>query len=683
MMNYRAVLLCLILSVGVLMGGCAAPPPSPTATPTPTPTNTPTPVPPTPTATATPELLSLLDMANEAGNFTGLLLAAQALGLTETLAGDGPFTIFAPSDEAFNATLTELGLSPTDLLLSPDLMRAIVEYHIVDVEIPAENLVMLGTLPTLSGEEITVSSEGGVIVLNGNVAIMQEDLFASNGVMHVIDRVLIPPSALAALGLNLPFTAEVLDTFETGGEVGAGAAEIVAFDVEAEILFLLRGDIGAIEVIDASDPANLTSIAITELGGQPNSVAWKNGVIAIAVEGEDTDSPGSVVILDGDWQEDFRFETGVLPDMVTFSPDGKKIITANEGEPSDDYSVDPAGSVTVIDIGDGLDEAVVTTLDFEEFSAGGARADELSVWVRVFGLNATFAQDVEPEYVAVSPDSTTAYVTLQENNAIAVIDLAALEITEIIPLGFKDHSVEGNGFDAIEDGEIDIATWPVMGMYLPDAIDAFEVDGEVYLITANEGDSRDYEGYSEETTVGEVELDAETFDERALQPINDLEITSAQGDTDDDGDFDVLFTYGGRSFTIWTTDGEVVFDSGDWLERIGAEIGAEWFNSNGDPESFDSRSPAKGPEPEAVTVGEIGDRLYAFVGLERFGGVMIFDISDPTAPEYVTYLSAPTDISPEGVLFIEAADSPTGDPLLVVANEVSGTMTVYELALRE
>jgi hypothetical protein len=247
-----------------------------------------------------------------------------------------------------------------------------------------------------------------------------------------------------------------------------------------------------------------------------------------------------------------------------------------------------------------------------------------------------------------------------------------------------------------EDGGANFAQWPVETFYMPDAIAAYEVDGETYLVTANEGDARDYDGYSEEARVEDLVLDWADFPNapelQSAENLGRLRTTTANGDTDGDGLIDVIYGFGGRSFSIWSADGQLVYDSGDDFEAITAEVIPEAFNSNGDAASFDSRSDDKGPEPEAVTVGVVGDRTYAFIGLERTGGILVYDITNPTAPVYLTYannrdtsLAADAvgagDTGPESVVFIAAEDSPTGEPLLAVGNEVSGSITLYAITV--
>jgi hypothetical protein len=91
-----------------------------------------------------------------------------------------------------------------------------------------------------------------------------------------------------------------------------------------------------------------------------------------------------------------------------------------------------------------------------------------------------------------------------------------------------------------------------------------------------------------------------------------------------------------------------------------------------------SRNDDKGAEPEGVVVGEMFGKIYAFVGLERSGGILVYDVTNPSAPVFDQYIYLPTHESPEGLDFIPAAESPNGAPMLVVAHEVSGTVAVLQ-----
>lgn len=505
-----------------------------------------------------------------------------------------------------------------------------------------------------------------------------------------------------ALAQDNPLSLQVLGRYATG-MFDESAAEIVAYNPASQSLFIVNGASDTIDIVNISDPANpaLTTQVDVSAYGSPNSVAVSSSnLAAVALNAEATDGAGTVVFLDAAGTLLATVNVGVLPDMVTFTPDGRRALTANEGEPSDDYTVDPEGSVSIIDLSGGVETLTqdnVITLGFADFNRDGARAAELPAEVRIYGPNATVAQDLEPEYIAVSPDGTLAFVTLQENNAVAVLDIASATVLEIRALGFKDHSVEGSGLDASnEDGAINIALWPVFGMYQPDGIATFEIGGMVYYITANEGDTRDYEGYSEEGEVSEMTLDSGAFPDAAtLQEeanLGKLEVVTSMGDSDGDGDYDALYVPGGRSFSIYSADGTLIYESGDRLEQLIAQLLPAEFNATNDENgSFDDRSDNKGPEPEDVEIGVIAERSYAFIGLERIGGVMVFDISDPAAPVFVTYANnrdfsgdaaagTAGDLGPEGLLFIPAASSPNGQNLLVVANEISGSTTIFQIS---
>ncbi len=683
-------------------------------------------------------------------------------------------------------------------------------------------------------------------------------------------------------------------------------AEIVAFDKASKRLFVVNAA-GSVEILDASDPTDLrlvgaitTTTELPPYGGTPNSVAVKNGLVAIAVEnGAVRTDPGAVLFYDTNGTRLNAVQAGALPDMVTFTPDGRKVLVANEGEPNADFTIDPEGSVTIIDIPTTpiTTNTVLTVVqvDFTAFNKDGPRhAEAVAANIRTPNPGtSTVAQDLEPEYIAVAPDGSKAYVAMQENNALAVIDIATATVDRLIGLGTKDHTLPGNELDASDrDGTITIRNWPVRGIYQPDAIATFTVGSETYIATANEGDSRDYAGFTEEVRVRDIVLDNTAFPDSSIRdvanlgrlritntpaflgtakvrvvhaspdaPNVDVYLTPAAssvytqnrvlanvpfftvsnylsvapgtynyavtpaGDpntlvlsgtvTLDGGaaytlaatdvltnitarvfadniagtkpdnaklrvyhlspdapavdvvangsetlvsglafpnasnDFQVkagsydlqvkvsgsgtvaidlpgtklnannvysvfalgrlvsitaaleplrfseLYSYGARSFSIWNSSGERVYDSGNDFEQIAAAMFPHAFNTNfnigaGRYGGFDERSDDKGPEPEAVTTGVVGGRTYAFVGLERQGGVMVYDVTNPAAPTFVQYVNNTDfegtlangtvgDVSPEGVLFIPDSDSPNGKPLVVVANELSNTTTVFEI----
>lgn len=706
---------------------------------------------------------------------------------------------------------------------------------------------------------------------------------------------------LTAMGQNM-VDLSLLSTYESG-TFDEGAMEILAHDPVNQRIFCINADVDGIDVFDISTPTNITktsTIDVSQWGKGANSVAYYGGYIAAAVEADETGDRGSAVFFDVNGNFVADVEVGYLPDMIIFTPDGNKVLVANEGEPNDEYTLDPAGSVSVIDISGGVmnvAQSDVTEINFTQwdgqeatlrsqgvriFGEGPAVAQDLffseygegssqnkyyeifngtgadvdlanyvvrdnyngNPWSGVFGFpsgtilsdgdvyviahedvdpvvaavadslvqnpfaggtsyTATFngddvrglfkidattgdtnaidvigfydfvadtsfdpgsgfdvagvaggtanhtivrkstvmsgntdwnsvagtdslsseytvypsntwtyvgthsmasgtiassaSQDLEPEYIAVAPNSQTAWVVCQENNAFIKIDLTNNSITSIAALGFKNWMDPNNTMDASnESSAVEFKNWPIYGMYQPDAMKAFEHNGSTYIVTANEGDSRDYDGFSEEDRVKDLTLDPTAFpnaadlqDEDSLGRMN---ITTTLGDIDGDGDYDELYCYGARSFSVWDENGQLIWDSGSEFGLQTFSAYPNNFNStNDDNDSFKNRSDDKGSEPEAIEVAEIGGYRFAFIGLERMGGVMVYNISNPMSPSFVSYFnnrdfsvdadqSGAGDLGPEDVVFIPASESPTSAPILAVASEVSGTLSLYNIS---
>ena len=630
----------------------------------------------------------------------------------------------------------------------------------------------------------------------------------------------------------------------SSGEYGVSAAEITTYDPDNQRIFVVNAQNGAVDVLDASkaddiiyqDTLSMDDIAGLPTGAVVNSITWHNGLLAVAVEAPVKTDNGYAALFDSTTLELINFvEVGAQPDNLTFTPDGSYLLTANEGEPSVEnrynaagevigvqsvYRVDPEGSVSVISMVDGK----LGDVRNAHFRAFNDQKDSLMArGVRIFGPAdqslpyganniTTVARDLEPEYLAVSADSQFAWVSLQENNALARIDIDRAEVTDIFPLGFKDHGLDINTLDT-SDGdrepdqvEIDIRAWPgLVGMYHPDSIAAYEANGKTYIVTANEGDARawgeEYAGLNAEgewaddhsneayflgvddgvRQAGFIEewrikhlTHSEGFDRRAgddlPKHLRDLAAgailnpevfgycgarlgdpatdTSADagdcrddfigmgrllvswvdgyqkhadgtpvyynkyGELDENGDrlmYDQLYAFGARSFSIWDGDsGALVWDSGNHMESFMANqtdtecmLGSarsipcdRFFNSNhSHGDSMDRRSVNKGPEPEGVAIGQLGNKTYAFIGIERMGGIMAYDVTDPTAPVFADYLNtreqwtlkpgdnleAVGDLGAEGVHFVPAEHSPNGEALLVIGHEVSGTTTFYQV----
>lgn len=575
-------------------------------------------------------------------------------------------------------------------------------------------------------------------------------------------------------------TLEKIGGYDSG-IFGRSAAEIPAYDAASKRAFVVNAAAGKVDVLDLADPTKPVKLGEIDAGAvlagaEINSVAVHGGLVAVAIQARPKTDPGRMALYSAsDLMLQGHVAVGALPDMLIFTPDGRTVLVANEGEPSDDYQIDPEGSISVVDVSNPK-APVARTAGFAAFN--GQAAALRAQGVRIFGPGASVAQDLEPEYIAVSPDGRTAWAVLQENNALARLDIPSATVTAITALGHKDHGVAGNEIDVSDtDLKADIRTWPgVRGLYLPDAIAAYQTGGKTWLVSANEGDARawgedndDYfngdasQGFVEEFRVKHLInakgwggrlgddlpaqlgamaagglLDPATFGYcgavdgapgacRDDDQLGRLTVTwtmgyrtdaaglplrfDAKGQSDPSGDrlmYEHLYAFGGRSFSIWDEHGQLVWDSGAELERFLASdecrLGArrdqpcqDFFNSNHQAgASMDNRSDNKGPEPEGVAIGQIGDKHFAFIGLERMGGVLVYDISNPHAPQRMDHLNtredwtakdpatigaAAGDLGPEGLVFIPAADSPNGQPLLLVGNEVSGTTAVLQLNL--
>ncbi len=503
---------------------------------------------------------------------------------------------------------------------------------------------------------------------------------------------------------------------------GASSSEVTAYDPATRRLYVVNGALGTVDVLDvrqAAAPQLVATLKATDYwpdAGGVNSVAVHQGLVALAVEARVKTDPGRVVVLrTRDLGVAGTAPVGALPDMLTFTPNGATLLVANEGEPNS-YgqadSVDPEGSISLIDVRalNAQSHQLALPVRTADFRAFNDRKDALlAAGVRIFGPGASVAQDLEPEYIAVADHGRTAYITLQENNAVAVLDIASATVTDIKPLGTKDHSLPGNGMDVSNEDagvntnsgqpRVNIAPVPVKGLYMPDAIASYSVNGQTYLITANEGDAREYAGLPggrEDPRVrdhcGVGGFDPAVFGPAAATLGNDsnlgrLRITQFPGGQrtgkNAAGQCNELVSFGARSFSIWDTDLNRVFDSGDQFERLTQNLPNVPFNASNDNATLDDRSPAKGPEPEGVAVARLGSRTYAFIGLERVGGIMVYDVTQPRAPQFVHYTNSRNgmdgDRGPEGVLVIPAQDSPDGTPWLVVGHETSGTTVIYRI----
>ena len=530
---------------------------------------------------------------------------------------------------------------------------------------------------------------------------------------------------LAPNGSELKFVGRYM----TGA--GLGGAEISAVDTASKRLFITNGAKNTIDIVDISNlkkPKLVKAVSFTGSGVTGiQSVAAKNGVVLVAAQMASKTAPGRIFVMDvnGKLRAGLAdgIEVGALPDHVSISPNGKYAIVANEGEPTNycltngklPETTDPLGSISIINLSSKTPTA--QTIDFKSFAvrknaityAGG----------RIFGPNATVEQDIEPEYASFSADSAYAYVTLQENNSIATVEVATGTIVNILGLGVKNHNVYNNGLDSSDrDNVINIEKRNIQGMYLPDAIATVDAGGSTYMVTANEGDAREYACLLGGTDATKLEAEDPRFADVAdttvdstfkgssvagrmkvtqFSPANvgGTIVTSATKVSN-------AFSFGTRSFTVWKNnliDGvfaaDLVFDSGDQIERFLATerpklFNSDWNTTTGLVGGFESRSASKGPEPEGLAIGKAYGRTWMVLALERDSGLMLYDITNPVKPMFRQYLNTSIpggdiilgtagDVSPEGVLFLEADQSPTGKPMVVVSYELSGSVAFFEV----
>ncbi|MEA2099962.1 MAG: choice-of-anchor I family protein [Campylobacterota bacterium] len=457
-----------------------------------------------------------------------------------------------------------------------------------------------------------------------------------------------------------------------------GGSEISAYDATTKQVFITNGADNTLDILDISTvkaPVKKSSIDLSAYGAGIQSVATSHGNIAVAVASADkVATKGKVVIFNTDGTFDKEVTVGYLPDMLGFSRDGTKVIVANEGEPDASSGIyeDVNGTVGIITVATGVYNEVA-------FVAGDLNNAADGTPVRLGGTPSNnTALDMEPEFVAVAGDK--AYVTLQENNALAIIDIATAtpSVDRVKSFGAKDYSSQ-NKIDIEEEGKILFKNYPgLKGLYQPDTIVTHNINGTNYLFTANEGDGREYEDsngdvvFIDEDKIKNLTLDSSIAD--AYSDENDLKVmTDISTSTE-------LYTYGGRSFSIWDTNGDLVWDSGDAISKLVAENEPKLFNQ--DDAEIDGRSGNKGAEPEAIAVGTLSNgKVYAFVGLERQSAIVIYDVSNPQTPVFVDYVVTHTDndISPEGMKFISASDAPNSKDLLLVSYEVSGSTVIYEV----
>jgi DNA-binding beta-propeller fold protein YncE len=437
----------------------------------------------------------------------------------------------------------------------------------------------------------------------------------------------------------------------TFNHTGTGVtSEISAFDSTSNTLWV-AGVVG-VDVLNLADGSLVQHIDTTSFGSI-NSIAIHNGVAAFAIESTTKTNPGIVQFYDTATRSltagTNTLTVGALPDMLTFSADGSKLLVANEGTPSTygtrlgtttprvygPAALDPVGSVSVIDMGT---RTVAATAGLAGVTQTGSN------------IRTNTGMDFEPEYIAINSAGTKAYVTLQEANAIGVLNLNTNSFETVIGLGAKDFSLPGNTIDPLNNGTTSFISANVKGLYMPDGIAAYQFNGKDYLVMANEGDFREDDG--DRITAGSI---------GAAAPLNNLRVSATDSTASD------LYAAGARSFSIRDENGDLIFDSGDFLDKKAAELGIY----------DDGRSRDKGVEPEGVELFSVNGRTIAAIGLERTlkSAVALYDVTDPANASFLDMIVTDGDLAPEGL----EAFSVNGQIYLAVTNETSNTTSLYSV----
>jgi len=427
---------------------------------------------------------------------------------------------------------------------------------------------------------------------------------------------------------------------------GCEATEIVSIQNSTKRLALSCSSEGIVEIIsitDTAQPSSVNHFKVTT-DEEISAVAFHpiENVFAVAVINNDSFANGKIQIHDASTGDITNtFEAGAHPDGMVFSPNGKYLVIANEGEAyrynGKDYE-SPEGSVTLIDFSNAT-QATVTQIKltdftqvegmmhkkharkFERFVTGGNNNEEIKI-----SIKDNTPANTEPEFVAFSPDSSKAYISLQENNGILIIDTTKAKIAGVFGLGITEHLADINDNEKVKFND------KITALREPDGI-AISPDGK-YLLTADEGDT----------------------DPKASKTLGN----KPKG--------------GGRTLSIFdATSGTFIADTANQLDEMAHFAGLY----------PDGRSDNKGSEPENVVSFTIEENLYAAVGLERANAIALVSLDNPSQPKVLSVVGVDPNAgkegqyAPEGLAYFES----DGRHYIFSANEKSGTMTVMEVKL--
>ena len=515
-------------------------------------------------------------------------------------------------------------------------------------------------------------------------------------------------------GVSIPGGGEVVAHYNPASGVDRvlvtnSLARTTGVSHRVDIYSLAATGVLALEVVADFDPIFGASATLSVSSVAADPLGRGFGVASI-IPKDNTTVLGKVAFFDLHTGAVLRVvDVGFHPDAVRFTPDGRRVIVANEGEYTAGAAQAP-GSISIVNLTGSnastdlqLRAPLVATVDFRDGLAPGVSLDGLRF--NVTGVPAAERYlHVEPEFPVATNER--AYVTLQENNAIAVVDLeggAAPRISAILPLGTITQRIDASDRDPTNGGLAAININDVVpGLPMPDTIATFLHNGRRLLATANEGDARSDDGdVARAGAANVVDTVADGPDDRIFSGslsdsagIGRLTISRVDGNLDGDSLVEVPTMIGTRSFTLWSEDGQRVFDSGSMIEEFVRANAPRTFNMNsGTTTAIDTRSDDKGPEPEALAYGQIDGRHYVFVGAERQNGIFQFDVTDLSRVSIVGYfnivdgvkvVTGTQYVSPETIVFVSASDSPTGKPILLVGYEgvepaISGSLAVLEV----
>lgn len=461
------------------------------------------------------------------------------------------------------------------------------------------------------------------------------------------------------------------------GELKLEDVEISTYLPEFKKAFAIGGS--SLYEIDLSSPEDPKLLSKIDLPLKASSITSHNNSMAISFPGEGKESLIHLYTFSDSLVLNRELKTCSNLDMITFTPNGEFIVGACEGTPRDDFKIDPEGGILLLSmksLNNSPEILRFNHLDSLKLLANG---------VRKSGPSSFFAS-LEPEYVTISEDSKKAWVSLQENNAMAKVDLKKKEITDIFPLGALDHRLPENAIVISSKKEIKRKPLPVLGLRQPDGIAYYSFGDNPYILTANEGADMDYsvwkDGVKWEKRLEGEKLDPSKVSLTSFQDSKKFKLAKDECIRNKKGECVAFYSFGSRSISIFDgKSGKLLWDSGNLLEKKMEVVAPSYFNWNSKKNKVkvNARSSSKGIEPENVTIGQIGSKMYAFVALERMSGIAVFQLFNQKMPQYRGYYMNPEHRGPEGLFFVSAEKSPIKKPLLIVCYEYSGTFSVYQI----